>query len=146
MCILLSDKIFFVISNIIGFIVFFWWNIYGLFNLFCRLLGPLFTTYLHTIIYIIILCYIGYLNVKLRKYQIGENIKNMDKYSWYILIQALCIGMFYLICPLAEGMDKCPVCNGTKEISIEKYNKIKRYLDKINDNGYEDFYFAQKVE
>ena len=102
--------------------------------IFRILLGPLFTTYLHTIIYIIILCYIGYLNVKLRKYQIGENIKNMDKYSWYILIQALCIGMFYLICPLAEGMDKCPVCNGTKEISIEK------------DNGYEDFYFAQKVE
>ena len=58
----------------------------------------------------------------------------MDKYSWYILIQALCIGTFYITCPLAEGMDKCPVCNGTKEISIEK------------DNGYEDFYFAQKVE
>ena len=70
----------------------------------------------------------------------------MDKYSWYILIQALCIGMFHLICPLAEGMDKCPVCNGTKEISIEKYNKINWYLDKINENGYEDFYFAQKVE
>ena len=102
--------------------------------IFRILLGPLFTTYLHTIIYIIILCYIGYLNVKLRKYQIGENIKNMDKYIWYILIQALCIGTFYITCPLAEGMDKCPVCNGTKEISTEK------------DNGHEDFYFAQKVE
>ena len=42
--------------------------------IFRSLLGPLFTTYLHTIIYIIILCYIGYLNVKLKKYQIGENI------------------------------------------------------------------------
>ena len=99
-----------------------------------------------TFIYLIILCYIGELNVKLEKYQIGENIKNMDKYSGYILIQALCIGMFYLICPLAEGMDKCQVCHGTEEISIEKYNKIKRYLEICNDNGNEDFYFAQKIE
>ena len=114
--------------------------------IFRRMLGPLFTTKLHTIIYIIILCYIGYLNVKLEKYQIGENIKNVDKYSWYIMIQALCIGMFLIICPNAEGMDKCPVCDGTKEISIEKYNKIKRYLEIWNDNGYEDFYFAQKLE
>ena len=115
--------------------------------IFRSLLGPLFTTKLYTIIYKIILCYIGYLNVKLEKYQIGENIKNIDKYGLYIMIQALCIGMFHLICPLAEGMDKCLVCDGTKEISIEKYNNIKRYLELTdNDNGYELFYFAQKVE
>ena len=83
--------------------------------IFRGLLGPLFTNKLHTIIYIIILCYIGHLNVKLEKYQIGENIKNMDKYSLYISLQILCIGMFYLICGLAEGMNKCPVCYGNKE-------------------------------
>ena len=100
--------------------------------IFRSLLGPLFTTKLYTIINIIILCYIGYLNVKLEKYQIGENIKNIDnfKYGLYIIIQALCIGMFYLICPLAEGKKKCPVCDGTKETD--------------NDNGYELFYYAQK--
>ena len=97
-------------------------------------LGPLFRTKLQTIIYIIILCYIGYLNVKLLKYQIGENIKNIDKHVLYVWIQILCIGTFLIICPLAEGMVKCPLCNGTKEISIERYNEIKSNFN--NDNEY----------
>ena len=137
---------FFLKFQILLVLLYFFGGISMGYLIFRILLGPLFTTFLQTFIYLIILCYIGELNVKLEKYQIGENIKNMDKYSWYILIQALCIGMFYLICPLAEGMDKCQVCDGTKEISIEKYNKIKRYLEICNDNGYEDFYFAQKIE
>ena len=41
--------------------------------------------------------------------------------------------MFYVICPLAEGKKKCPVCDGTKDLESTD-----------NDNGYELFYYAQK--
>ena len=108
-------------------------------------LGPLFRTKLQTIIFTIILWYFGYLNVKLGKYQIGENIKNIDKHGLYIFIQILCIGAFLPIYLLAEGMDKCKECDGMKEISIEKYNKIKRFFK--NDNEYKvEWNFLREIE